>query len=144
KSFLGLAGYYRRFVEGFLSIASPLTALTQKKAKLLWSKAFEKSFQELKDRLTSALVLTLLEGTDGFVFYCDASRIGLGCVLMQNGKVIAYATKQLKVHEKNYPTHDLELTTDLNLRQRMWLELLKDYDMSILYHPCKVNVVADA
>uniref|UniRef100_A0A0V0HH59 Putative ovule protein n=1 Tax=Solanum chacoense TaxID=4108 RepID=A0A0V0HH59_SOLCH len=109
RSFLGLTGYYRRFVEDFSSIASPLTALTQKKTKFVWSEACEKSFQELKDRLTSASVLTLSEGTDGFVVYCDASRVGLGCVLMQHGKVIAYASRQLKVHEKNYPTQDLEL-----------------------------------
>ncbi|KAH0720060.1 hypothetical protein KY284_005090 [Solanum tuberosum] len=177
RSFLGLAGYYRRFVEGFSSIASPLTTLTQKKAKFVWLEACEKNFQELKDRLTSASVLTLPEGTNGFVVYCDASRVGLGCVLMQNGKVIAYASRQLKVHEKNYPTHDLELGAvvfalkiwrhylygvhvdvftdhkslqyvfslkDLNLCQRRWLELLRDYDMSVFYHPGKANVVADA
>ncbi|WMV09563.1 hypothetical protein MTR67_002948, partial [Solanum verrucosum] len=80
RRFLGLAGYYRRFVEGFSSIASHLTTLTQKKVKFIWSEACEKSFQELKDRLTSAPVLTLSEGTYGFVVYCDASRIGLGCV----------------------------------------------------------------
>ena len=109
RSFLGLASYYRRLVEGFSSIASPLTTLTQKKAKFIWSKACEKSFQELKDKLTSAPVLTLLEGTDGFVVYCGTSRVGLGCVLMQHGKVIAYASRKLKVHENNYPTHDLEV-----------------------------------
>ncbi|KAH0773627.1 hypothetical protein KY290_010764 [Solanum tuberosum] len=109
RSFLGLAGYCRMFVEGFSSIASPLRALTQKKAKFVWSEACEKNFQELKDRLTSTPVLTLLEGTDGFVVYCDTSRVGLGCVPMQRGKVIAYASRQLKVHETNYPTHDLEL-----------------------------------
>ncbi|WMV13969.1 hypothetical protein MTR67_007354 [Solanum verrucosum] len=109
RSFLGLDDYYRRFVEGFSSIASPLTALTQKKEKFLWSKAYEKSFQESKDRLTSAPLLTLMEGTDGFIVYCDASRIWLGCILMKNGKVIAYASRQLKVHKKNYPTNDLEL-----------------------------------
>ncbi|WMV37265.1 hypothetical protein MTR67_030650 [Solanum verrucosum] len=100
-SFLGLDGYNRRFVEGFSSIGSPLTTFTQKKAKFIWSEACEKSFQELKDRLTSTLVLTLPEGTYSFVVYCDASRSGLGCVLMQNGKVIAYASRQLKIHEKN-------------------------------------------
>ncbi|WMV42219.1 hypothetical protein MTR67_035604 [Solanum verrucosum] len=109
RSFLGLAGYYRRFVEGFSSIDSPLTVLTQKKAKFVWSKAYEKSFQELKDRLTSSSVLTLPEGIDGFVVYCDASIVGLGCALMQDGKVITYASRQLKIHEKNYPTHDLDL-----------------------------------
>ncbi|XP_075096267.1 uncharacterized protein LOC142174380 [Nicotiana tabacum] len=109
RSFLGLAGYYRHFVEGFSSISSPLTRLTQKKVKFQWSDACEKSFEELKKRLTSAPVLTLLEGNEGFVVYCDASGVGLGCVLMQHGKVIAYASRQLKAHEKNYPTHDLEL-----------------------------------
>ncbi|XP_070020045.1 uncharacterized protein [Nicotiana sylvestris] len=109
RSFLGLAGYYRRFVEGFSTLASPLTKLTQKAVKFQWSDACEKSFQELKSRLTSAPILTLPEGREGFVVYCDASRVGLGCVLMQHGKVITYASRQLKNHEKNYPTHDLEL-----------------------------------
>ncbi|WMV09522.1 hypothetical protein MTR67_002907 [Solanum verrucosum] len=94
------------FVEWFSSIASPLIALPQKKVKFLWSEAYEKSFKELKDRLTSAPVLTLPKGTVGFVVYYDASRIGLRCVLMENGKTIAYASRQLKIHEKNYPTHD--------------------------------------
>ncbi|WMV08820.1 hypothetical protein MTR67_002205 [Solanum verrucosum] len=109
RSFLGLSGYYRRFLEGFSSITSLLMTLTQKKAKFEWSNACEKIFQELKDRLTFAPVLTLPEGTYGFIVHCDPSRVGLGCVLMQNGKVIAYSSRQLKVHEKNYPTHDLEL-----------------------------------
>ncbi|WMV37439.1 hypothetical protein MTR67_030824, partial [Solanum verrucosum] len=119
-------------------------ALTQKKAKFVWSEAYEKSFQELKDTLTSAPVFTLSECTNGFVVYSNASRVGLGYVLMQHGKVIDYASRQLKIHERNYPTHDLELAANLNLRQRRWLELLKDYDMSVLYHPGKANVVADA
>ena len=109
KSFLGLAGYYMRFVEGFSSIASPLTRLTQKMVKFLWSDDCEKSFAELKTRLTTAPVLTLPEGSDGYVIYCDTSRVGLGCVLMHRGKVITYASRQLKVYEKNYLTHDLEL-----------------------------------
>ena len=108
-SFLGLAGYYRRFVDGFAFISLPFTKLTQKKAKFQWLESCEKSFQELKDRLTSAPILTLPKGNDGFVVYCDVSRVGLGFVLMQHGKVIAYASRQLKTHEKNYPTHDLEL-----------------------------------
>ncbi|KAH0689080.1 hypothetical protein KY289_016438 [Solanum tuberosum] len=144
RSFLGLASYYRRFVEGFSSIASPLTSLTQKKDKFIWSESCEKCFQELKDRLTSAPVLTLLEGTNGFVVYCDASRIMLGCVFMQNGKVIAYASRQLKVHEKNYPTHDLELVAVV-FALKIWRHYLYgDYDMSVLYHPGKANMVADA
>ena len=109
RSFLGLADYYQRFVDSFASIASTLTTLTQKSMKFEWSEACEKSFQLLKDSLTSAPVLTLPEGTKGFVVYCDVSLVGLGCVLMQHGKVIAYAIRQLKVHERNYPTHDLEL-----------------------------------
>ncbi|WMV18624.1 hypothetical protein MTR67_012009, partial [Solanum verrucosum] len=125
-------------------ISAPLTKLTQKEVKFQWSDACERSFQELKNKLTSTPVLVLPEGTEGYVVYCDASGVGLGCVLMQHGKVIAYASRQLRSHEKNYPTHDLELQKDLNLRQRRWLELLKDYDIDILYHPGKANVVADA
>ena len=109
QSFLGLAVDYCRFIEGFSSIASPMTRLTQKKVKFLWFESYEKSFQELKTRLTSAPILILPDGVDGFVVYYDASRVRLGCVLMQKGKVIAYAFRQLKPHEKNYPTHDLEL-----------------------------------
>ena len=109
RSFLGLAGYYRRFVQDFSRIAAPLTKLTQKNVKFEWNEACENSFQLLKERLTTAPVLTLPSGVDGFAVYCDASRIGLGCVLMQNGRVVAYASRQLKIHEKNYPTHDLEL-----------------------------------
>ena len=74
-----------------------------------WFEACDKSFQELKKRFTTASSLTLPKGTQGFIVYCVASRVGLVCFLMQNGKVIAYASRQLKVHETNYPTHDLEL-----------------------------------
>jgi len=86
-----------------------LTALTKDKVKFLWLKECEKSFQELKDILTFGLVFTLPKWTDGLVVYCDALRIGLGYVIIQNGKVIAYASRKLKIHEKNYPSHDLEL-----------------------------------
>src|SRR5262249_40214885 len=135
------------------------------------------SFQKLKDCLTSTLVLALPTDQGGLVVYCDASRVRLGCVLMQNGKVIAYASRQLRKHKLNYPTYDLEMAAvafalktwrhylygerceiytdhkslqyiqqqkDLNLRQRRWMELLKDYDCQILYHLGKANVVADA
>ncbi|WMV54852.1 hypothetical protein MTR67_048237 [Solanum verrucosum] len=88
------------------SIASPLTTLTQKKVKFQWSKACEKSFQKLKDRRTSALILRLPEGLDRFVVYCDALKIGIGCVLMQHGEVIAYTSSL----GKNYSTHDLKPT----------------------------------
>ncbi|KAL0539660.1 hypothetical protein IC582_023876 [Cucumis melo] len=178
RSFLGLAGYYRRFVENFSRIATPLTLLTRKGAPFfVWSKACEDSFQTLKQKLVTAPVLTVPDGSGSFVIYSDASKKGLGCVLMQQGKVVAYASRQLKSHEQNYPTHDLELAAvvfalkiwrhylygekiqiftdhkslkyfftqkELNMRQRRWLELVKDYDCEILYHPGKANVVADA
>ncbi|GKE48836.1 putative reverse transcriptase domain-containing protein [Tanacetum coccineum] len=104
----------------------------------------------LKQKLCSAPILALPKGSENFVVYCDASRKGLGAVLMQREKVIAYASRQLKIHEKNYTTHDLELGAvhildqkELNLRQRRWLELLSDYDCEIRYHPGMTNVVAD-
>ncbi|RVW26566.1 Transposon Ty3-G Gag-Pol polyprotein [Vitis vinifera] len=158
RSFLGLAGYYRRFIEGFSKIALPLTKLTQKGVKFEWSDDCECSFQELKNRLVSAPILTIPSGSGGFVVYSDASH-------------------QLKPYERNYPTHDLELAAvvfalkiwrhflfgetceiftdhkslkylfsqkELNMRQRRWIELLKDYDCIIQYHPGKANVVADA
>ncbi|GJX47333.1 retrotransposon protein, putative, ty3-gypsy subclass [Tanacetum coccineum] len=124
RSFLGLAGYYRRFVEGFSLLALPLTKLMRKGEKFVWNEEREKSFEELKRRLVSSPVLTLPSGTGGYQIYSDASKKGLGCVLMQHGKVIAYASRQLKPYEVNYPTHDLELAA--------------------VYHPGKANVVADA
>ncbi|KAL0549241.1 hypothetical protein IC582_013722 [Cucumis melo] len=177
RSFLGLTGYYRRFVENFSRIATPLTQLTKKGAPFVWSKACEDSFQNLKQKLVTAPVLTVPDGSGSFVIYTDASKKGLGCVLMQQGKVVAYDSRQLKSHEQNYPTHDLELAAvvfalkiwrhylygekiqiftdhkslkyfftqkELNMRQRRWLELVKDYDCEILYHPGKANVVAGA
>ena len=93
KSFLGLAGYYRRFVKGFSRIAAPLTQLTQMNVKFEWKEECKKSFQELKRRLVTTLVLTIPLGTGGFVIYSDASHKGLGCMLMQNGKVVAYASR---------------------------------------------------
>ena len=109
RSFLGLAGYYRRFIENFSKISKPLTSLTQKNQKYVWGEDQEEAFQTLKDKLCNAPILSLPEGVEDFVVYCDASNQGLGCVLMQRDKVIAYASRQLKVHEKNYTTHDLEL-----------------------------------
>ncbi|KAK9146004.1 hypothetical protein Sjap_005907 [Stephania japonica] len=177
RSFLGLAGYYRRFVQNFSSIASPLTELTRKDVTYIWSDACEKAFKLLKERLTTAPILVLPESSKELSVYTDASGIGLGGVLMQDKKVIAYASRQLKIHEKNYPVHDLELAavvfalklwrhylygekftvysdhkslkylftqSDLNMRQRRWLEFLKDYDFTLEYHPGKANVVADA
>ena len=177
QSFLGLTSYYRKFVQGFSKIANPLTNLLKNDQKFEWSNTCQHSFEELRQRLTKAPVLALPSGKDGYVVYSDASRQGLGCVLMLNDRVIAYASHQLKKHEQNYPTHDLEIAAvvfalkfwrhylhgvpcqiftdykslqyiftqkELNLRQRRWLELIKDYDCTIEYHPGKANVVADA
>ncbi|XP_048448087.1 uncharacterized protein LOC103926898 [Pyrus x bretschneideri] len=109
RSFLGLAGYYRRFVKDFSVIALPLTRLTRKDVKFEWDDRCEQSFQQLKRCLTQAPVLALPDDNGDFEVYSDASLNGLGCVLMQHGRVIAYASRQLKPHELNYPTHDLEL-----------------------------------
>ncbi|GJT80318.1 putative reverse transcriptase domain-containing protein [Tanacetum coccineum] len=109
RSFLGLAGYYQRFIANFSKIAKPLTSLTQKNQKYEWGEKEEEAFQTLKNNLCDATILSLLDGVKDFVVYCDASNQGLGCVLMQRGKVITYASRQLKIHEKNYTTHDLEL-----------------------------------
>uniref|UniRef100_A0A151UIE5 Retrovirus-related Pol polyprotein from transposon 17.6 n=1 Tax=Cajanus cajan TaxID=3821 RepID=A0A151UIE5_CAJCA len=177
RSLLGLVGYYRRFIEGFSKLALPLTSLTRKKVVFVWDSKCENSFQALKEKLTSAPVLVLPDLSKTFMVYCDASKMGLGGVLMQEGKVVSYASRQLKIHEKNYPTHDLELAAvvftlkiwrhylygskfevfsdhkslrylfdqkELNMRQRRWLEFLKDYDFDLSYHPGKANVVADA
>ena len=111
RSFLGFASYYRRFVEGFSRITAPLTQLTRKNVKFEWNEECEKSFQELKRRLVTTPMLIIPSSIGGFVIYSDASHKGLGCVLMQNGKLVAYASRQLKNYEKNYPTHDLELAT---------------------------------
>lgn len=109
RSFLGLASYYRRFVKSFSSIAKPLTKLTQKGQNFLWSDECESSFQDLKVRLITAPILALAEEGKKFIVYADASCSGLGCVLMQGDNVVSYASGQLKKHECNYPTHDLEL-----------------------------------
>ena len=109
RSFLGLVGYYRKFVEGFSKIATPLTNVLKKDQKFEWSDTYQHSFEELRQRLTTAPVLALPLGKDGYVGYSNASIQGLGCVLMQNGRVIVYASRQLKKHEQNYPKHYLEL-----------------------------------
>ncbi|WVZ49538.1 hypothetical protein U9M48_000886 [Paspalum notatum var. saurae] len=177
RGFLGLAGYYWRFIENFSRIAKPMTSLLEKDAEFRWTNAQQAAFDELKKRLTTAPVLTLPDQQKKFIVYCDASRDGLGCVSMREGKVIAYASRRLRKHELNYPTHDTELAAvvhalkiwrhylygqrceiyidhkslkyiftqnELNMRQRRWLELIKDYDMEIHYHPGNANVVADA
>jgi hypothetical protein len=91
RSFLSLAGYYRRFIENFSKIAKPMIELLKGNTPYVWSDKCEASFQELKTRLTTTPVLTLPDASKDFVVYCDASRLGLGCVLMQGSKVVAYA-----------------------------------------------------
>ncbi|GJU11176.1 putative nucleotidyltransferase, ribonuclease H [Tanacetum coccineum] len=124
RQFLGLAGYYRRFIEGFSKIAKPMTKLTQKKIKFEWSDKAEAAFQLIKQKLCSAPILALPEGNEDFIAYCDASIKGLGAVLMQREKVIAYASRQLKIHEKNYTTHDLELGAVV-FALKIWRHYLK-------------------
>jgi hypothetical protein len=177
RSFLGLAGYYRRFIPDLSKIVKPIMGLLKNDTKFDWSSKCNKAFEQLKVLLTTAPVLAQPDIEKPFDVYCDASDNGLGCVLMQEGRVIAYASRQLRRHEEHYPTHDLELTTvvhalkiwrhyllgntchlytdhkslkyiftqsELNMRQRRWLELIKHYDLEIHYHPGKANVVADA
>ncbi|GJZ95076.1 putative reverse transcriptase domain-containing protein [Tanacetum coccineum] len=123
-----------------------MTKLTQKSVKFDWDEKEEAAFQLLKQKLCSPPILALHEGSENFMVYCDASHKWLGTVLMQKEKGIAYASRQLKIQEKNYTTHDLELgaVKKLNKRQHRWLELLSDYDCEIRYHPGKANVVGDA
>jgi hypothetical protein len=177
RSFLGLAGYYRRFILNFSKIAKPITELLKKGNKYVWSDACDAAFKVLKKLLTTSPMLTQPDTTKSFNVYCDASGTGLGGILMQEGRVISYSLRQLRCHEEHYPTHDLELAavvmalrtwrhyllgnvvhiytdhkslkyiltqTDLNMRQRRWLELIKDYELEVHYHPGKANGVADA
>ena len=109
RSFLGLAGYYRIFVKGISLTTAPMTRLLQKNVKYEWNEKCQGSFDKLKAFLTVALVLTQPTCGKEYVIYSDVTLNGLGCVLMQEGKVVAYASRRLKPHEKNYPTHDLEL-----------------------------------
>jgi hypothetical protein len=109
RSFLGLAGYYRRFIKDFSKTAKPMTRLLEKNKNFDWTEECQVSFEELKKRLTLAPVLILPDITKKFDIYCDTSRLGLGCVLMQGGQVVSYASHKLRKHEENYPTHDLEL-----------------------------------
>jgi hypothetical protein len=109
RSFLGLAGYYRRFIPDFSRIAKPITELLKKEAKFVWSQKCEDAFHALRQHLTTAPVLAQPDSSKPFDVYCDASGTGLGCILMQDNRVIAYASRALRPHEQNYPTHDLEL-----------------------------------
>jgi hypothetical protein len=177
RSFLGLAGYYQRFIPDFSKIAKPMTELLKKEIRFYWNDKCEEAFHTLRKLLTTAPVLAQPDNSKPFDVYCDASGTRLGCVLMQNNRVIAYASRAVRNDEQNYPTHDLELAAvihalkiwrhhlmcakcniytdhkslkyiftqaDRNMRQRRWLELIKDYDLGVHYHPGKANVVADA
>ena len=109
RSFLGLDGYYKRFIEDFSRLAPPMTKLTRKEVMFEWNDSCERVFQEWKRRVTSAPILVVPERGQEYSVYYDASKGGLGCVLMQSGRVVAYGSRQLKNHEQNYPTHDMEL-----------------------------------
>lgn len=154
-----------------------MTRLTKKDVKFIWDADCVHAFHELKLHLTTAPILTVPKSGEPYKVYTDVTGRGLGCVLMQGGWVVAYASGQLKRHKKNYPTHDLELVAvifalkiwryylysvtfqifsnhqslkylftqkDLNLRQRRWIEYIKDYDFTLQYHPGKANIVTDA
>jgi hypothetical protein len=177
RSFLGLAGYYRWFIQNFSKIAKPITELLKKRNKYVWSEACDEALKYLKKLLTTSPLLAQPDTTKPFDVYCDASGTSLGSVLMQEGRVISYSSRQLRCHEEHYPTHDLELAVvvmalrtwrhyllgnvvhiytdhkslkyiftqpDLNMRQRRWLELIKDYELEVHYHLGKANIVADA
>jgi hypothetical protein len=130
RSFLGLVGYYRRFIKDFSKIAKPVTKLLEKNKAFEWTTECQASFEELRKRLTSAPVLVLLDLTKKFDIYCDASSQGLGCVLMQEGQVVCYASHQLRKHDKNYPTHDLKLATVVHA-----LKIWRDY---LIGHRCEI------
>ncbi|WVZ81135.1 LOW QUALITY PROTEIN: hypothetical protein U9M48_028551 [Paspalum notatum var. saurae] len=152
RSFLGLAGYYRRFIKDFSKTAKPMTSLTKKNAKYTWSPNREEAFPSLKRSLTTAPVLAQPDVTKPFDVYCDASGNGLGCVLMQEGRWYTHRKYGGTISLGNtchiYTDHKslkyILTQPELNMRQRRWLELIKDYDLEIHYHPGKANVVADA
>ncbi|GJR54495.1 putative nucleotidyltransferase, ribonuclease H [Tanacetum coccineum] len=142
RSFLGLAGYYRRFIVNFSKIAKPLTLLTQKNQKYEWGEKEEEEFQTLKNNSCDATILSLPDGVEDFVVYCDASNQGLGCVLMQRGKTwrhFLYGTKSV-IYTDHKSLQHIFNQKELNMRQRRWIELFSDYECEILYHPGKANV----
>nr|GEY66866.1 retrotransposon protein, putative, Ty3-gypsy subclass [Tanacetum cinerariifolium] len=146
RQFLGLAGYYRICIEGFSKNAKSMTKLTQNNVKFNWGEKEEAAFQLIKQKLCSAPILALPKGSKNFIVYCDASHKGLGAVLIQNEKVIANASRQLKIHKKNYTTHDLELGAVVFALKmcRHYLYGTSDYECDIRYHSGKANIMADA
>ncbi|GJY22427.1 putative reverse transcriptase domain-containing protein [Tanacetum coccineum] len=148
RQFLGLAGYYRRFIKGFSLIAKPLTKLTQKNKKYEWGEDEEEAFQMLKQKLCSAPILALPEGSEDFVVYCDASIKGFGALgavifALRLWRHYLYGTKCVVFTDHKSIQHILD-QKELNMRQRRWIELLSNYDFEIRYHPGKANVMADA
>ncbi|XP_021717910.1 uncharacterized protein LOC110685691 [Chenopodium quinoa] len=141
RSFLGLEDYYRWFVKDFSRIAKPMTSLMKKEHKFSWTQECERAFKTLKERLTTTPVLALPDGKDLYEVYSDASRFGLGCVLMQSRRVIAYASRIFMDHKS---LKYIFTQKHLNGRQRRWLEFLSDYTLDIQYHEGKANVVANA
>jgi hypothetical protein len=130
RSLPGLVGYYRRFIKDFSKIAKPMMKLLEKNKAFEWTVECQTSFEELRKCLTSAPVLVLPDLTKKFDIYCDASRRGLGCVLMQEGQVVCYASRQLRKIEENYPTHDLELATVVHA-----LKIWRHY---LIGHRCEI------
>jgi hypothetical protein len=176
QSFLGLAGYYRRLILNFSKVAKLITELPKKGNKYIWNDACDEAFTVLKKLLTTSSVLTQCNIVKPFDVYHDASGTSLGCVLMQEDRVISYSSRQLRCHEEHYPTHDLKLAVvvmalrmwhhyllgnvahiyvdhkslkyiftqpDLNMSQRRWLKLIKDYELEVHYHPEKANIIVN-
>jgi hypothetical protein len=177
SQFPQIAGYYRRFILNFSRIAKFIANLLKKDEKYVWNEVRDEAFQTLKKLLTTSPVLAQPDITKSFVVYCNASGTRLGCVHMQDSRVILYSSRQLRYHEEHYPMHDHELATvvlalrtwqhyllgnvvyiftvhksskyiftqaDMNMHQRRWLELIKDYYLKVHYHHDKTNVVVDA
>ena len=130
RSFLGLAKYYRRFIEDFSQLATPMIKLTRKEVKFECNDSCERAFQELKWRLTSAPILVVPERGQEYSVYCDASKDGLEYILMQSGRVVAYGSRQLKNHEQNYPTHDMELAA-IVFALKIWHHYLYDEEFEV-------------
>jgi hypothetical protein len=177
RCFLGMAGYYRWFIPDFSKISKPIIELLKKNVKFNWIPECNEAFEKLKKLLTTTPMLAQPDIEKSFDVYYDALGTSIRCVLMQEGRVIAYASRQLKRHKEHYPTHDLELDAvvhalkiwrhyllgntchiytdhkslkyiftqdEWNMRQWRWLELIKDCDLEVHYHPGKANVVVDA
>ena len=146
RSFLGLAGYYRRFIEDFSRLATPMTRLTRKQVKFVWDDRCEEAFQELKRRLTSASILIVQDRGQGYTVYCDASSAGIGMTIVCALKILRHYLygEEFEVYSDHKSLKYIFTQQDLNMRQRRWMEFLEDYDFTLHYHPGKANVVADA